>query len=48
MGLWKSTEVLADLGKNPEQSVLFKEPSVRKYKHRTRRAKKSSVIHTTT
>ena len=48
MGLWKSAEVLADLGKNPELVVLFKEPPVRKYKHRVRRPRKSSAIRTDT
>jgi D-alanyl-D-alanine carboxypeptidase (penicillin-binding protein 5/6) len=47
-GLWKSAEVLADLGKNPELVVLFKEPAVRKYKHRTRIPKKSAAIRTAT
>lgn len=48
MGLWKSAEVLADLGKNPELVVLFKEPPARKYRHRARRPRKSPVNRTAT
>jgi D-alanyl-D-alanine carboxypeptidase (penicillin-binding protein 5/6) len=38
--LWASTLTLAAFRTNPEQVIVFQEPSVKKYKHRPRRSKK--------
>ena len=40
--LWTSAQTLAEFGTNPDLVISFEEPTVKRYKHRSRRPKKIS------